>query len=153
MHVQSQTITQVNSEIPAAETSVDRLVNRRIALLEEQLEESCDVETKLVADVEKNTQSITELEKLVADHVETNTQRITELERLVAKTIGEKLEIFEQSEKAAKRIAELEKRVAAVEEECQDWWPPNPASTVEGECQDWWRPYPASGWAPPSSSK
>ena len=117
--------TQVHSGIPAAlptEALLDKLL-----LLEEKVADSSQVERKL----------IDELERLVAQ-MQANAQKMTEMETLVAKTISEKLEMLNLLEAATKRIAELETRVAAVEKECQEWWPPNTA----------W----ATGWTTSSSS-
>ena len=131
VHVQNPTITEL-------EMTVARL-GHRIGLMEEQVEGLCDVATKLVEDLK------------------TNTERIAALENLVAKAIGEKFEMFEKLDKAAKLIAELEKRVVAVEprESSSSWSGDATAGRWQNQ-REWLTSWPAtaeeSRWAPSSSS-
>jgi len=133
---QNQVHVQIPT-IPELETSVDRL-HCNIGLLEKQVDELRGVATKLVEDMK------------------TNTERIVALESLVAKAIGEKFDMTEKLEKAAKLIAELEKRVAAVEpRESSSCW------SGGGQVGKWqnnkwlaYEPTPAkkAGWDTSSSS-
>jgi len=88
--VQNPTITDL-------ETTVARL-GCRIGLMEEQVEVLSDAARKFGEDLKSNT------------------ERIAALETLVANAIGDKLEMFEKLDQAAKLIAELDKRTIAVEQ-------------------------------------
>jgi len=101
----------------------------RIGVMEEKMKESLVVETELIED-----------SKVTAD-------RVTALENLVVKAIGDMCAMSERWDRAEKLVAELEKRVTAVEPR------EYPSSWNDGAQAGRWRN--PSKWVPfePATSK